>query len=320
MKPEPGSRQVLLVVSPANEETRPIVAANLGATYAEAGQRAIVVSTDDLDSGFAPVGGRPQPGPIGPEVVAAYLQPSSLPNVMRLSFRHFIASSGQLVNLAPEVLDSARQLADVIIVESPPFLESHHGEALVHAVDAVLVVVESRTTTIDQGKRTGILLRRIGAPVLGVVLTNVAAAASALLAGGGAPASAGRTLASTRRRSPSSARSSPELTGGTGPWSLRRKPPTRSPSLIVFVVLIGISRPIIVRVAAAEAKPWLVSDPHRQPHPPPVVRPGPDLRGRPLLPRRRRLGSLRLPRGEAGSRLPTPRLLTGPGRPAGHRQ
>jgi non-specific protein-tyrosine kinase len=173
VKPEPGSRQVLLVVSPANEETRPIVAANLGATYAEAGQKAIVVSTDDLDSGFAPLGGRPQPGSIGPEVVAGYLQTSSLPNVMRLSFRHFIASSGQLVNLAPEVLDSARQLADVIIVESPPFLESHHGEALVHAVDAVVVVVESRTTTIDEGKRTGTLLRRLGAPVLGVVLTNV---------------------------------------------------------------------------------------------------------------------------------------------------
>ncbi len=173
VKPEPGSRQVLLVVSPANEETRPIVAANLGATYAEAGQKAIVVSTDDLDSGFAPLGGRPEPGSIGPEVVASYLQTSSLPNVMRLSFRHFIANSGQLVNLAPEVLDSARQLADVVIVESPPFLESHHGEALVHAVDAVLVVVESRTTTIDHGKRTGTLLRRLGSPVLGVVLTNV---------------------------------------------------------------------------------------------------------------------------------------------------
>ena len=224
----PGARQVLLVVSPANEETRPIVAANLGATYAEAGQRAIVVSTDDLDSGFAPAGGRPQPGSIGPEVVATYLQASSLPNVMRLSFRHFIASSGQLVNLAPEVLASARQLADVIIVESPPFLESHHGEALVHAVDAVLVVVESRTTTIDQGKRTGILLRRLGAPVLGVVLTNTEAGRRRSSPVADAPASACRTLASTRRRSPSSARSSPELTGGTGPWSLRRKPPTRS--------------------------------------------------------------------------------------------
>jgi Mrp family chromosome partitioning ATPase len=172
-KPDPGSRQVLLVVSSAGEESRPIVAANLGATYAEAGQRAIVVSTDDLDSGYAPAGGRPPSGSITPDVVASYLQPSSLPNVMRLSFRHFIANSGQLVNLAPEVLAATRHLADVIIVESPPFLESHHGEALVHAVDAVIVVVESRVTTIDEGKRTGAILRRLGAPVLGVVLTAV---------------------------------------------------------------------------------------------------------------------------------------------------
>jgi Mrp family chromosome partitioning ATPase len=172
-KPEPGSRKVVLVVSPERETTRPIVAANLGATYAEAGQRAIVISTDDLDSGYPMVRPVEHPHPLRPNDVAAFLQTSSLPNVSRLSFRHFVSTSGQLVTRAPEVLDAARQLADVVIVESPPFLESHHGEALVHAVDVVLVVVQSRSTTIVAGKRTGDLLRRIGAPVLGVVLTNV---------------------------------------------------------------------------------------------------------------------------------------------------
>jgi Mrp family chromosome partitioning ATPase len=172
-KPDPGSRQVVLVVSPAKEGTRPIVAVNLCATYAEAGQRAIVISTDDVDSGMALLDGSPCSGVLRPEDVAAYLEPSSLPNVSRLSFRHFVSNSGQLVTRAPEVIAAARQLADVIIVESPPFLESHHGEALVHAVDVVLLVIETRRTTLDHGKRTGNLLRRIGSPVLGVILTNV---------------------------------------------------------------------------------------------------------------------------------------------------
>ncbi len=171
--PESGSRQVVLVVSPAKEYSRPLVAANLGATYAESGQKAIVISTEDLDPGYPLLRAQEPTQPIGPDDVAGFLQTSSLPNVARLSFRHFVGTSGQLVTRAPEVLNAARQLADVIIVESPPFLESHHGEALVHAVDVVLMVVESRSTSIDEGKRTGNLLRRLGAPVLGVVFTHV---------------------------------------------------------------------------------------------------------------------------------------------------
>jgi len=58
-------------------------------------------------------------------------------------------------------------------VEVPPLLAIHHAEALVHSVDAVLVVAECRVTTFDQARRAGDLLRRMGAPVLGVVLTNV---------------------------------------------------------------------------------------------------------------------------------------------------
>ena len=155
MKPEPGSRQVLLVVSPANEETRPIVAANLGATYAEAGQKAIVVSTDDLDSGFAPLGGRPQPGSISPEVVAGYLpafQPAQRDAAVVPPLHRQQRSTRQPGTRGTGLGPAAGRRHHRRVAPLP---QSHHGEALVHAVDAVIVVVESRTTTIDQGKRTG---------------------------------------------------------------------------------------------------------------------------------------------------------------------
>jgi Mrp family chromosome partitioning ATPase len=171
-RPEPGTRQVVLVVSAGSEPTRPIVSANLGAAYGEAGQRVIVVSTGDLASGYA-AGAATSPSDIGPAEVAAQLLPSSLENVSRLSLRHFVANSGQLVTHAPAILGAARQLADVVIVEAPPLLTMHHGEALVHAVDVVLVVGECGMTSFEQAARTGDLLRRMGAPVLGVVLTEV---------------------------------------------------------------------------------------------------------------------------------------------------
>jgi Mrp family chromosome partitioning ATPase/capsular polysaccharide biosynthesis protein len=170
--PASGTRQVLLVVSAANEVSRPMAAANLGATYAEAGQRVIVISTDDIPSGFVPETGLDQVPSFGPADLAVQLQASSLPNVSRLSLRPFVSGSGQLVNRAPALFAAARELADVVIVETPGVLAVHHAEALVHAVDVVLVVGECATTTMDEARRTSEVLRRLGAPVLGVVLTN----------------------------------------------------------------------------------------------------------------------------------------------------
>jgi Mrp family chromosome partitioning ATPase len=171
--PEPGSRQVVMVVSPGTEESRSVVAANLSATYAESGQRVIVVSTGDIDSGPRVRGLIEPTATTGAADVAAHLQTSSVERVSRLSLRPFVMNSGQLVTRAPEVFDAARQLADVIIVEAPPLLTVHHAEALSHAVDVVLVVGECGITTRDGARRSSDLLRRIGAPVLGVVLTGV---------------------------------------------------------------------------------------------------------------------------------------------------
>jgi Mrp family chromosome partitioning ATPase len=159
-----------MVVSAGSEPTRPHVAANLAAIYAEAGQRVIVISTGDLDTA---VGGAPAEGEIRPEDVGARLEPSRLEYVSRLTLSPFVANSGQLVNRAPAVLEAARSLCDMVIVEVPPLLAVHHAEALARSVDAVLVVAETKFTTFADARQAGDLLRRIGAPVLGVVLTNV---------------------------------------------------------------------------------------------------------------------------------------------------
>jgi succinoglycan biosynthesis transport protein ExoP len=171
--PEPGTRQVVLVVSAGREKSRPALAANLAAVYAEAGERVIVISTADIDSGYPAgpvVGGSEQ---YEPWQLAPHMEPSNLENVSRLSLRPFVASSAQLATRAPAILDAARQLADVVIVEAPPLLAVHHGEALARAVDVVVVVAECRSTTINQAQRAGEILRRMGARVLGVALTEV---------------------------------------------------------------------------------------------------------------------------------------------------
>jgi len=171
--PEPGSRQVVLVVSPGTEDTRAVVAANLGAAFGEAGQRAIVISTADIDSGHRGARALGPPPHVTPSELQTELQPSRVPNVARLSLRPFVGNSGQLVTAAPVIMRAAREIADAVIIEVPPLLAVHHGEALMHAVDVVVVVGECGTTTVSHARRAGDLLRRMGAPVLGVVLTQV---------------------------------------------------------------------------------------------------------------------------------------------------
>ena len=111
--------------------------------------------------------------PIAPEVLEAALRPSPLANVSSVPLLPFVANSGQLALRAPAVLEAARHLAEVILVEAPPLLGFHDAEALAPSVDAVLVVGECLATTFDQARRSGDLLRRIGAPVIGVALTNM---------------------------------------------------------------------------------------------------------------------------------------------------
>jgi len=168
-----GGRSIVLVVSAGTEPSRPHVAANLAAVYAESGQQVAVISTGSVESGSPVAIHGSDSNEIRPEDVAARMEPSRLPNVFRLPLDSFIGNSGQLVMRAPSLLKAAATLVDLVIVETPPLLAVHHAEALSHAVDAVLVVAECRVTTFDEARRAGDRLRRIEAPVLGVVLTNV---------------------------------------------------------------------------------------------------------------------------------------------------
>jgi len=168
-----GDRRVVMVVSAGTEPSRPHVAANLAAIYGEAGQRVIVVSTGDIEAGSSIRLAEAGRSTITRDDVEAQMQPSRLEFVSRLPLGGFVANSGELVTRGRAVLDAARTLADVVIVEVPPLLAVHHAEALARAVDVVLVVGECGVTTFSDARRAGDVLRRLDAPVLGVVLTNV---------------------------------------------------------------------------------------------------------------------------------------------------
>jgi MinD-like ATPase involved in chromosome partitioning or flagellar assembly len=105
-------------------------------------------------------------------MVASSTRPTEVAGVRSLAFSRLIEGPGQLATRSAAILAAARQMADVVIVDAA-LLAVHDAEALVPAVDVVVVVVESWWTRVDQAILSGTFLRRISAPVLGAVLTEV---------------------------------------------------------------------------------------------------------------------------------------------------
>jgi Mrp family chromosome partitioning ATPase len=171
-------RSVVVVASPGAEPTRADVAFNLATVCAEVGQRVAIVSTSVEDSPeAAPVrprsdAGTPLSGSSKQVDLRDLLGDTSIPRVSLLDLKDLVDDPTHLVTRFPEILETLRRHVDVVIFDVPSFLTVHHGQALAPLADVVLVVAERRFTTFDQLRRTNAMLKRLGAPVVGMALTN----------------------------------------------------------------------------------------------------------------------------------------------------
>jgi Mrp family chromosome partitioning ATPase len=178
-------RTVVMVASPGSEPTRAAVVFNLATVCAEIGQRVAVVSTagieaHDAGSKALKMGsastpdepGRRLTEPLRPVDVQELLEDTSVPGVSLLDLQHFVAHPTQVVIRVPEVVYALREVVDVVILDVPSFLNVHHGQGLAPLADVVLVVGERRLTTLEELRRTSAILKRLGAPVVGMALTD----------------------------------------------------------------------------------------------------------------------------------------------------
>jgi len=171
-------RAVVMVASPGSEPTRADVAFNLATVCAEVGQRVAIVSTSMEDKPQTA-----QTGPLNEEDAALdessqqadlrdLLEDTSMPRVSLLDLQDLVDDPTHLVTRFPEILETLLRHVDVVIFDVPSFLTVHHGQALAPLADVVLVVGERRFTTFDQLRRTNAMLQRLGAPVVGMAMTN----------------------------------------------------------------------------------------------------------------------------------------------------
>ena len=192
-----AARRVVMITSPGPEPSLGDVALKLATVCAEIGQRVVLVSTDGLGAAAdtdlprtTPLWWKnwPSPrhagnrvaeptnpllyGPLNPVEVEDLLGETSVSGVSRLDVRYFVGHPAQVVVRMPDVLAALRQIVDVVILEVPSYLSVHHGEGLTPLADVVLVVAEREATTTNEVRKTSAALKRLGAPVVGLALTD----------------------------------------------------------------------------------------------------------------------------------------------------
>lgn len=169
---------VLLMTTPHPGEEKTAVAVNLAASFAEVGKTVLFLGFDVSDGSlFRFFGVEPDDGI---ERLLRNGSATGLGDVARETEvrRVWLSTVDRRATPPVDLLASsrtlisrARQIADVVIVDAGPVLMTSEAAELVPAVDAILVVCADGRTTAEEARRTGELLARLGAPVLGVVLT-----------------------------------------------------------------------------------------------------------------------------------------------------
>jgi Mrp family chromosome partitioning ATPase len=165
--------KVILVTSPGRNEGKTTVATNLAAAYSEVGERAIILSCDLRDPEIDH-----QLGVEPSDRLADELRP---PAGEPMTLRRF-AVAGDKPERPAQILASkgmrqaiadARRDADVVVIDTPSLLVTSDPTLLFPEVDAVLVVAHASKTSIDRADVADEMLRRLDAPVAGIVLNGV---------------------------------------------------------------------------------------------------------------------------------------------------
>jgi len=173
--------RTLLVTSVGPDEGKSIVLANLAITMAEGGRRVVMVDCDLRRPSLHEIFGlADQPGlttMMLNESLALPLQVTPFANVSLVAAGPLPPNPAELISSErfTRVLASISGEADVLLVDAPPISAVADATILATRVDGVLLVIDSGRTRRDPGRRAADQLQRVGARVLGAVLTNVKA-------------------------------------------------------------------------------------------------------------------------------------------------
>ena len=178
-EPEATPLRVLLVTSPGPAEGKSISVVNIAAAFAETG-----ISVLLIDGDFR----RPQmhkyfSGTTSPNLadiaqlatsadVAAVAQETGIPNVRFIASAPTRTDPGSAIEMVKVASRLGREIADLVIVDSPPILLANDAAELSTFCDATVLMVRAGWTRRGGVVAASDLLRRLEATTVGIVLVG----------------------------------------------------------------------------------------------------------------------------------------------------
>jgi capsular exopolysaccharide synthesis family protein len=171
--------RTLLITSPGPAEGKSVSAVNLAATFAETGASVIVIDADfrrpQLDRYFQRPA-VPNLGDLGLDMTThdfeAVLQDTNIPGVRFAASSPPKSSPGAAMATAKAAVGIAKELADIVIIDSPPLLLANDASDLSTFADATVLLVRAGWTRHKAVASSADLLRRLEATTVGVVLVG----------------------------------------------------------------------------------------------------------------------------------------------------
>ena len=180
---DPGREpQVILVTSPGPGDGKSTTVANLAVAFAETNRRVLVLGCDFRRPAVHRYFGAPA-SPGLSELMEGKTELGTLKDVVRLTAMPLVRIAPQgsgLLNLgdvaqaAPILVEEARALADIVLIDTTPLLAATDVLEFVPSADAVVLVCRAGRTTAEAATRARDMLDRLGAHVVGVALIQSA--------------------------------------------------------------------------------------------------------------------------------------------------
>ncbi len=173
--------KTLMVTSPAPSEGKSVTLANLAVVMAQAGLKVIAVDTDlrrpiqhkmfNVANDYGLCDGilHANPG------IMEHVQPTQIENLWLLPSGTIPPNPAELLGSKRmgEIIEELKANADLVIFDTPPALLVTDAAVLANRVDGVLLVNDAGNTRRGMTQRATAELRRIHAPLLGLVMNRL---------------------------------------------------------------------------------------------------------------------------------------------------
>jgi len=175
-----GAGKSLCILSAGAGEGKSFTIANLACTYAQHGERVLIVDSDLRRPGIHEYMGVPNTVGLadylaGTKTVDEIIQPTGVPNVSVITSG--IGASAALPMLASQrmeqLMQNVSQRFDVVLYDTPPVLGVSDAAVMAREVGTAILVIQHRRYPRAMSLRARQVIENAGGKLLGVVVNNV---------------------------------------------------------------------------------------------------------------------------------------------------